>query len=272
MRGGLAAVVALVLGTIPLPVSAQGDELRQAEQAYLRVDFEATLQHARSALEEGGRSRNELTRIYQLQGISAAALGREEDARDAYVRMLALDPGHEMDRNLAPRLRGPFLEARGYWTAQSDRLEAQVVLAREEGGLRVSVSDPLDMAGAVVLRARPAGAASWSETRVPAVGHQLVPIPGAAEATQVEYALEVLDAHGNRIVEQGTVGAPRTVGRAGLTASGPVREEPEGDSILASPIFWTIAGAIVVGATIGIAVAASDTSVGAQTDVSIGIR
>ena len=192
------------------------------------------------------------------------------DLIPAYIRMLALDPEHEVDRNLAPRLRSPFLEARGYWTARSDRLEAEVELASDEGALRVTLSDPLDMAEAVIVRARPAGAASWSDTRVPAMDSQLVPVEGLAEADRVEYAVEVHDAYGNRLVELGTVGAPRALGEMEV---GPGPAEPDGgDSIFSSPIFWGVAGAVVVGAAIGIGFAASDTSVGARTDVSIGVR
>lgn len=268
----LAAGLALAPLAAPRPATAQQDELHQAEQAYLQVDFQATLQHAHKALEAGGHSHRELVRIYQLVGISAAALDRGEEARDAYVRMLALDPEHEVDRNLAPRLRSPFLEARGYWTARSDRLEASVELDRDDGGLRVALTDPLDMAEAVILRARPAGAPSWSEVRVPALGAQLVPIEGVAEADRVQYALEVHDAWGNRLIEQGTVGSPRELGRLESSPTAGTEGPAEGSSIFESPIFWGVVGAFVVGATIGIVVAASNTSVGAQTDVSIGIR
>ena len=235
------------------------------------MDFQQTLRHALKALENGGHSRRELIRIYQLLGISAAALEREEDARDAYIRMLALDPDHEVDRNLAPRLRSPFLEAKGYWTARSDRLEAEVELARDDGALRVTLGDPLDMAQAVIVRARPAGATSWSDTRVPALDSQLVPVDGLAEADRVEYAVEVHDAYGNRLLELGTVGSPRALGEMPV-GPGPGNEPEGGDTIFSSPIFWGVAGAVVIGATLGIVFAVSDSSVGAQTDVSIGIR
>ncbi len=273
MRSRLAAL-ALVL-SVGRPAHAQeGDALSRAEEAYLQVDFRSTLEHASSALETGGRSRRELIRIYELMGIAAAALEQEDDSRDAYIRMLALDPSRDVDRNLAPRLRSPFLEARGYWTARSDRLEAEVRLERSESGLVVHLTDPLDMAQAVVVRARLGGGGDWHESRQPAVEEQLVPITGVADADRVEYVIEVLDGRGNRLVELGAPMSPRVIGESELTGTAASTEtgSPGGGNLLASPVFWGIAGAVLLGGAITAGVLLSDSDPGAQTTYSVGVR
>ncbi|MCZ7684251.1 MAG: hypothetical protein M5U28_37935 [Sandaracinaceae bacterium] len=112
------------------PALAQDDALARAEAAYLEVDFDATHQHALAALRAGGNTPEQLVRVYQLLGIAASALGREDEARDHFVRMLGLDRDAELDASVPPRLRDPFLEARGVWAARTGRLGIQVGLDR----------------------------------------------------------------------------------------------------------------------------------------------
>ena len=248
--------------------------LERAEEAYLRIDFAATLEHATAALESGELSPAQVVRGYQLVGIAAAALERDEESRDAYIRMLAVDPAREVDRNLAPRLRSPFLEARGYWTARSDRLEAVVGLDREEGALIVRFGDPLSMAQLVVVWARVAGSAEWNQVRRPAAASIAIPLEGAGDAGRVEYALAVLDFHGNRLIELGTPNDPRSIGEAQVTTEGPLDDDrgEEGGSVLGSPVFWGIAAVVLVGAGVGGYFLLSDGAPGVETSVTVGIR
>ena len=274
MRVSSTLVIALACSTIATAALAQeAGSLELAEQAYLQIDFAETLEHATAAIESGTLTSAQLVRAYQLVGIAAAALEQEEESRDAYIRMLALDPSREVDRNLAPRLRSPFLEARGYWTARSDRLEANVGLDREEGALTVRFSDPLDMAQLVVVWARVAGSAEWEQVRRPAADSISIPLEGAADAGRIEYAVAVLDFHGNRLIEVGTPNDPRSIGEAQLTDAPPiVAEDEEGGGVLSSPVFWVVAGAVIVGAGVGGYFLLSDDAPGVQTSVSVGIR
>lgn len=253
-------------------LAQEAEPLARAEEAYLRVDFAATLEHATVAIESGALSPAQTVRAYQLVGIAAAALERDEESRDAYIRMLALDPAREVDRNLAPRLRSPFLEARGYWTARSDRLEAVVGLDRGEGALTVRFTDPLSMAQMIVVWARVFGSAEWERARRPAAPAVTVPLEGAAEAGRVEYALAVLDFHGNRLIELGTPNDPRSIGEAQVAEAPPVEEPDEDGSVLGSPIFWGVAAAVIVGAGVGGYFVLSQGSPGVETSVSVGIQ
>ena len=186
------------------------DHIALAENAYLNVDFEAAREFCRQALEEGGHSISRLIRIYELIGVAAAAAGDEEEARDVYIKLLALDPDSRVDQNLAPRLRGPFLEARGFWSAHSERLDVQVRLVRARGRLQLLLSDPIGMAKTVHIRTRILGQAhpSHEETHV-AEETIWVPIPGFSEMDRVEYTVEVLDEHGNHLIELGSEDEPR---------------------------------------------------------------
>jgi hypothetical protein len=220
------------------------DPLEQAEEAYLEVDFDNTFRLSMEALEAGGNSRARMVRIYRLIGISAAALDRAEESRDAYVRMLALDPQIQVDRNLAPRLRGPFLEARGFWTARTTQFETNIALLRQRGALRIRLSDPVQMAETIVLHYRLRGEPLFLDENRLAAREILVEGPGLSEADVVEYYLEVLDTHGNQIIELGEQDLPLTVGQA----TGPVTPPggDDDDGIFASPWFWMAAGAAVL--------------------------
>lgn len=214
-----AAYVALCLLTTTL-VHAQGSQshLTAAEAAYGEIDFEAVLREASAALESGGNTAAQLERVYELIGIAAAATGDEERSRDAYVKMLALNPEAQVDTNLAPRLRSPFMEARGFWSSRTDRLEVEVRLVRRDRSVRVVLSDPLDMAVEVRVRTRIAGEfVNYDDERVQAAPSTLVEVEGLPDAPQIEYVLDVLDGFGNRLASLGNEDEPRVLGDAPVT-------------------------------------------------------
>nr|MDQ3037434.1 tetratricopeptide repeat protein [Myxococcota bacterium] len=197
------------------------DPLQAAEQAYVEVDFERTLEHASAALQAGGHSPDRLARIYQLLGVSAAALGDPDGARDFFERMLAIDPDATLDDTVPPRLRAPFLEARGVVSARTDELGAQVGIARTEGGaVRVALTDPFGMARMVRVHARLEGGAEYTSAEAESGAEVLMPLPGADTADRVEYWVEVLDPYGNQLAILGSEFEPRTVGRIAVVGGG----------------------------------------------------
>mgnify|MGYP003677154327 CR=1 FL=1 len=217
--------------------------LREAEAAYGEIDFERALEEATAALEEGGYSPRDLARIYELIGMAAAANDENERSRDAYIRLLALTPEAEVDTNLAPRLRSPFMEAKGYWASRTDvlALEARFVEARHL--LRVELVDPLGMATDIIVRSRAAGTVEYEEQNNIASASVSVNMP---EVAQIEYLVEVLDEHGNRIVVLGSEDEPRLGGQAALVR-GPEAGEAEGGG--GAPVWlWVGLGVVVAGA------------------------
>ncbi|MBX3249564.1 MAG: hypothetical protein KF901_20470 [Myxococcales bacterium] len=242
--------LALALLALSSPAGAQ-DLLGQAEEAYMNVDFERTLELCGRAMASGSLSPERLARVYELMGIAHAANGDEDASREAYKKMLALRPDAQVDTNLAPRLRSPFMEARGYWATRSDRLSLEAVLVRAERGLRVTLSDPLGMVASLVVLTRGAGELRpYDEHRGPAQLTSLVEVAALPEADRIEYVIEALDAAGNRVAQLGTRDTPNSVGRD--TPRGGERGVGGGEE---RPRRWWIAGvvaAIVVGAALGV--------------------
>lgn len=269
MRSNVLWVMLALTSVVAAPAAAQQTPLQQAEAAYLEIDFEATHRHAMAALRGGGNSPEQLVRIYQLLGIASSALGREDDARDFFVRMLALDRNAELDASVPPRLRDPFLEARGVWAARPGRFDLSVGLDRPRSALRVEVTDPSGMARRIAVHARLEGESQYVEQEG-AAGTVDVIVPGASNADRIEYYVDVLDEHGNRMRSEGTAFAPRSVGRDRV--SGPAAVGG-GGTIFDEAAFWVVVGIVVAaGAATTIGVVVDQRSrIGAQSTVSIGI-
>lgn len=237
-----------LLPAVAILASASGavaqSPLADAERSYVAVDFDATLRHATRALEEGGHPPNELARIYELIGVAKETLRDYDGAKAAFLRLLALRPDARTHEVLAPTARGSFLEARGFWAAQQERLGVRVDISSETGALRISLSDPIQMARRVVIRARAPNARAFVQTERPAARNMSWNAPGLEGQTWASYILRVLDEHGNTLLEIGSEESPETVGQR----RGRGEEEEESGSIFASPWFWIVTGVVVAGA------------------------
>jgi len=243
----------LLASLLAATASAQGtDPLVAAEQAYMEVDFERTAELARAALASGQLTHDRLVRVYELLGVSLAAQGEEEASRDAYVKMLALDPEATVDTNLAPRLRSPFMEARGFWATRSDSLDVDVTLVRARRGLRIQLNDPLDMAVEIRVLTRVHGTyEEMDEERLPAAPSHLVEVEGLPEVDQIEYVVQVLDGDGNRILERGTEDVPNVVGREPQPVGAPV-EGGAAEGGGGAPTWLWVALGVVAAAGLGV--------------------
>lgn len=173
------------------------DPLEAAEQAYRDVDFETQRDEATRALEAGNNDRARLAQLYRLLGIAHAALDEREAAKAWFQRLLALEPDFELERALSPRLRSPYLEARGFWDVASARLSIDVTPGSPSEDLRLSVHDPLDMVARVRVRAMGNTPVLVVESGAPEIvvtRSELAPHSGRP------LQAELLDGHGNVVL------------------------------------------------------------------------
>jgi len=232
--------------------------LQQAEAAYVDVDFETTLSASQTAIDSGDLSPGELARAYELLGVSAAALGDAEAAREVFLRMLSIQPDRRLDDTVPPRFRAPYMEASGIVSARPDRMGAEVTLARAHASLRVVLVDPYEMVEGIRLHMRAEGTVEYETFEAPYGAEILVPFGGAAGSAPVEYWLELIDPRGNQLVVEGSEFAPNVLG---ARAAGGGEAAPAGPSIFEEPIFWIIVGSVVlVGAGVGIGVGVEQAS------------
>jgi hypothetical protein len=194
--GGLAlATVALVASTAS---ATPGDPVAAAERAYEDVDFETQLAQATRALEQGHHDPAALANIYRLLGIAHAALGSRDAAKQAFMKLLAIDREVALEQVLSPRLRTPYMEARGFWDVSRTRLELVIAVDPASGGLDITLSDPLRMGSRVrVMAGADAPQAIAERAAAPRVAIEPAALaPHAGQPLRVE----LLDPHANVIL------------------------------------------------------------------------
>ncbi len=180
-----------------------------AERAYQEVDFVAVQEQATRALQAGGATLEETARLYVLAGTSAAALGDDEGAKRAFIIALGVDPALKLDRNLSPKIRGPYLEAQGFWGAYAERMRLEAKLSSDAQHLTVSLVDPAHLATKIALHVRAIGASTYQLLTADAARSVSFPLSPDARALGFEYFLRAVDQHENTLIEAASAGDPR---------------------------------------------------------------
>jgi hypothetical protein len=222
-----------------------GPSLSDARQAYAEVDYEGTRNLAQTALRRGGHARAATAELYLLWATAAAALGQAEEARTAFSFALAANPDLKLDKSLSPKIRAPYLEARGSLSGADGRPPLGVTLQRRKQELELRLHDALQVAGSIELATRADDASDFVKRRVAAAPTRRLPLP---QGSELQFFLHVLDSHGNALFELGTEDDPQRLALVSSTRPTRATEKPTTDASPA-PYYWT-AGAL---ATLGLA-------------------
>lgn len=214
----MSVLLALLLGATPL---------ERADASYAANDFKSAVDGYRTAIAAGGLSLAELTRAYTGVALSAAVLLERVQARDAFVRVLALNPQWELPKDAGPKIRAPFDEAKAFWFGkQLPRLELvhpKDVAPGEKVVIGVRPTDPLGLMRAVRLTwvAGDAKGEELGPAKADTVFHLRAPAP-------VKLSAAALDENGS-VVAESTDGA--------VTVRGAV-EQPAEESSAISGQHW----------------------------------
>ncbi len=179
--------------------------LSEAQRAYAAVDYEATRGLARDAVERGGNDRQTTAELYLLWATAAAALDQGEEARLAFSFALAANPQLKLDRNVSPKIRGPYQEARGSASSADGKPPLGLELRRTQQGLQVLLRDRLNVAARILLAAREQDADHFTQRRLDAAPTLLVPL---ARGKDLQAYVQVLDRHDNVLFELGRPAEP----------------------------------------------------------------
>ena len=237
-----AAVLLLHAPALAADVKTQ---LTKAEAAYASLDLATASNEARGVIDRGHLSHDELVRATRILALSNAARDQADAARDNFVTLLTLDPTYVVDPKLGPSYRQPFNEAKGFWSAQSTTpgIEASAQLrGRGVASLRVITHDPTGIAKTVTVAWRWSVTAAY-QSRVVREGDSLVDVAAPPpNATRIEFYAKAEDAAASIVFEAGSAAAPKV-------AVIPVEKvaAAEKRSIVKSPWFWVIGGALVAG-------------------------
>lgn len=211
MRTSLALALSLTLAATMLgrEAHAQGAAtLAEVEAAYAEVDFERTRTLAREVLARGGNEPPATLSLYTLLGISSAALGEDDTARGAFRVAITLDPSGRIDKNLSPKIRGPYLEARGSLGTQGEVRPLSASVRRDGKRLRFEIDDAASAVKSAELAFKNEVGA-WEHLKLPIERRGVA--QGAPELGEFDYALTLLDEHGNVLFRRGTETTPETL-------------------------------------------------------------
>ncbi|MDF3068998.1 MAG: Tetratricopeptide repeat protein [Polyangiaceae bacterium] len=241
------AATTVALFALACPAWAESNaHFSEAQRAYAAVDYEATLREANAGLEEGGNDQSATGELYVLLGTAAAALGRTDEARLAFSHALAVNPALKLDRNLSPKMRAPYQEARGNAITAEGKPPLHLALARRKQELELSLRDQLQVASSSELWTRDPESGAFSRRSFGPARVQRVPLPSG---TELQYYLRVLDRHSNVLFESGTSEEPL---RLALEHSGPSRSStPSTDDVNRTPYLVTASSLAILGLAAG---------------------
>jgi hypothetical protein len=222
-----AAVAGVTFVTAPRAHAAVESELvRRGVAAYEGVDYAQAVTLLEEALRETLTREEQLLAMRTL-ALSHFALGRRDDARRDFVRLLQVAPTFQLDRTNAPRLRSRLEEARAKVAMDRKRpagvgelpeVVPELQPARPLPAQRLTVRAPpdrrLDAATRLKLFHRVAGTLAYSQLEAPrrAEGRFEVTLPSTdVAAPALEYYLVFTDAAGTPVGRAGSFAQPLAV-------------------------------------------------------------
>lgn len=262
LRRPLCLLLAISFATAPVyaqkgkpaaPTGLQAPaDVDTAEQLYAKLDYEAAKSVAERVLKKSNLTHDQLVRAYRVLAVTAAILDAHEEAQEAFLQLLTLDPDYTVDPNLGPKVTQPFMEARGQYRTLTSKPGVEVVTnVRTDGGqLRVTTRDPRKMVKKVTVGYRWTSSGEYTVSQI-AVGDGVPVEVAAAPAgrTRLDFYAQALDERDNAVLESGNPAVPKSAfAEAGAKGGGgPGAGGGGGGGVLSSPFFWILAGAAVAG-------------------------
>lgn len=203
----IAATIAALVASASGAQAQHDPHAKQAEAAYREVDFARTRELAKMALEAGNNTVRQTERLYFLLGMASATLGEENEAREAFTALLAINPKARLEKNLSPKLRGSYSEALGFWNSTSERLGANVGLNDSGNELVIEISDPTEMVSGASIQSRGPTRRFSKLVREVVKGEPMV-VALPQKAPPIEFIVTLLDEYGNALKALGSTAKP----------------------------------------------------------------
>jgi hypothetical protein len=222
----LTALAAVLCWCLPARAGAP-PKLVEARTLIDDLELDAALKALAEAEKVEGNDRAAVLEIYLLQGIAFGTLGKDAKTRDAFRKLLMLDPAAKLPADQPPRVRTPFFEARE-WVAANGPLTATAEAVSEDGLVkRLAITlqkDVLRQVRTARVHWRTSGPEEVVELPITA-GTVAAPV----SAPSVTWWVELLSDKRAVVVELGTAASPRQdpppVAAAVVSPPAP-REEP----------------------------------------------
>lgn len=238
------------------PAFAAPPSVQEAKRLIDDLELEAALKVLDAVEKTEGNDRATVLEIFTLQGVAWGTLGKDAKTRDSFRKLLVLSPNATLPKDLPPRVRTPYFEAKE-WASSNGPLTATPSAEVAEGKVlfvQIEVSkDVLRLARAVRFSLR-------AGTEVTTVEAPLV--SGKAQAPVgkpgITWWADVLSERKGVLLQVGTAKAARVEGEVAeappaLVAAPPVVESPAAvNGAWRRPLGIGFLGAGAVAAGIGV--------------------
>ncbi|NVJ28234.1 MULTISPECIES: tetratricopeptide repeat protein [Myxococcus] len=267
---GLLAPPGLARPLFPAPALSQlgpaSPEITRAREQIDDGEFEEARRTLQAGLDAPDVTDDQLVELYRLLGLTALYLGDEDQAREAYEKLLQARPDYELPRTAPPKLRA--LYARIKEDIRSRRVRPVTLdvdpIPDPPGGEPIVVEatiQELALGARARLFYRRAGDQAYNSVDfVKDRGEKerfraVVPaydVPVEPEPYQVEYYFEVVDAAQRRLAGRGDSFQPLLFQVAPQRSTAAAAEASEGRPWYKSPWLWVAVGAVAIGGTAGV--------------------
>jgi hypothetical protein len=122
MRRFLCLVALLPVAALAAP----NPKLAEARKFLEDLELEKAARALAAAESQPGNDRGQTLEILTLQGIVFGTMNKDAKVRDAFRKLLILDPDAKLTGDQPPRVRTPFYEAKE-WVAQNEPLQLEAV-------------------------------------------------------------------------------------------------------------------------------------------------
>lgn len=104
-------IASLVAGLALLGTAAANPNLEKCRQLETEFDYQGMVAECSIAAADPTTTPEERVEINRLLGFAHTAIGDEDAAHVWFLRLLTLDPEHELDKEVSPRFRSAFAKA-----------------------------------------------------------------------------------------------------------------------------------------------------------------
>lgn len=247
-------VTTLALLLAPLePRAEPAQRLAEVRQLVEAQSYGEARDELLRVLEASGLGLEEQSEVYRLLAECAAALRQPEEARRAFVWLIALQPDFTLPEHSSPLLQGPFEEARRYWsTRRLPLLRYDPPEAAAPGAALVIEPEVEAAEGLVDSVALSLRSLDGSYEEVPSTAGRFELPTTATAGSEVEVFLVARDERGNVVARLGSADSPLQIP---VERGSAAPEGPDGGRPWYTEWWvWTIVGVAVAAIAVGVPV------------------